>query len=163
MARVHAETSTRVPGAAESIADVDVGSVALLFDGGDLVDLFGVTDTIAIAQRFYDSHPDAFDYLTIFISSAYNFDVQIEAGVAFHKRVASDVLGIGVDPVDDAALLGLGTTRLRSILQMNDLLEYLPRFDDRLPEFVGSVEGSRSWATRPAISSWRSPRRRARG
>ena len=124
----------------ESHIDVDLGNVAVLYDGGDLV-VSGFSDTTAIAQQFYQTHPDDYDYLVIFLSSAYNFDVQIEGGFAFHRRVASDVLGIGVDPVDNAATLGLTTTRLRSILQMNDLLEYLPRFDHILPQFAPDVEG----------------------
>jgi PKD repeat protein len=55
--------------------------------------------------------------------------------------VRNDVTGIGIAVVDNSAALGLPTTRLKSIVQMNDLLEYLPRLDDPLPGFTGSVEG----------------------
>jgi len=140
MARWHAEAARRVPARAELAADLDLGQIAVLFDAGDLV-VSGFTDTTGIAQQFYATHPDDFDYLVIFISSAYNTDVQIEAGFAFHRRVRNDVAGIGIAIADNSAVLGLPTTRLKSIVQMNDLLEYLPRFDDPLPFFVGSVEG----------------------
>jgi len=127
----------------ESVSSLDrnEGQVAILFDTGNLV-VTAFTNTNAIAQQFYQTHPDDFDQLVIFISSAYNFDVQIEAGFAFHRRVFSEVQGLGIDPTDRRVELGLeNTTRLRSILQMNDLLEYLPRFDEPLPQFSGMVEG----------------------
>jgi len=129
--------------AQESVSsfDRDEGQVAILFDTGNLV-VSAFTHTNAIAQQFYQTHADDFDQLAIFISSAYNVDVQIEAGFAFHRRVFSDVQGVGIDPIDRRVELGLeNTTRLRSILQMNDLLEYLPRFDEPLPQFSGLVEG----------------------
>jgi PKD repeat protein len=140
MARWHAEAARNAPARLELAADVDLGQIAVLFDGGNLV-VSSFTDTTAIAQQFYATHPDDFDYLVIFISSAYNTDVQIEAGFAFHRRVRNDVSGIGIATVDNSGLLGLPTTRLKSIVQMNDLLEYLPHFDDPLPGFTGSIEG----------------------
>ncbi len=124
-----------------SSIDRDDGQVALLFDAGNLV-VSGFTNTNAIVQQFYQTHPDDFDQLVIFISSAYSFDVQIEAGFAFHRRVFNDVLGLGIGLIDRREELGLeNTNRLRSMLQMNDLLEYLPRFDEPLPQFTGLVEG----------------------
>ncbi|MGD8375085.1 MAG: PKD domain-containing protein [Acidobacteriota bacterium] len=140
MEQQHARALAAAPPATEAAGDEDIGNVAVLRDGGNLV-FAGYTDTNAIVGQFYQTHPDVFDYVAIFLSSAYNFDVQIESGFAFHRRVASDVLGIGVTPIDRAADLGLATTRLRSILNLNDVLEYPPRFTDRLPQFEGDVSG----------------------
>jgi hypothetical protein len=140
MARRHARARAGAPPAAEVAAGFDVGNVAVVVDAGNLVPA-SFADTTAIAQQFTASHADVFDTVAIFLSSAYNADVQIESGFAFHRRVASDVLGIGVSPIDRAGELGLTTTRLRSILQLNDLLEYPPRLDDRMVQFEGDVLG----------------------
>lgn len=113
----------------------DVGDVAVLEDQGDLVTqvLFVgggpprpgfVTDTTAIAQRFYQTHADQYDAIVILVGSTFGVEVEPESGFAFARLVKNRVQGIGLPLFDDTAALGLSTTKLKTIINMNDLGEY---------------------------------------
>ncbi len=125
--------ATRRPARPEAAAgDYDVDNIAVLIDDGTLV-VGGVTDTVAIVQRFYMSHGDDFDQVVVFAATDYPCDVEPEAGFAFYQPVKNDVFGIGDSIFDIAAGFGLTTTRLRGMINMNDLGEYGKRGDSRLP------------------------------
>jgi uncharacterized protein (TIGR03437 family) len=77
-------------------------------------------DVVTVAQKFYQSHEDAYDYLVI-----YN-NMQIEAlasAVAYENTIRSTGLGYGVDP-QDAGLQYGSPSRLRALLNMGRLDQY---------------------------------------
>lgn len=110
--------------------DFDTGNIAVLVDDGTLV-VGGVTDTIAIVQRFYMGHADDFDQVIVFAATNYPCDVEPEAGFAFYQPVKNHILGIGDSLFDVAANFGLSTDRLRGLINMNDLGEYGKAGDSR--------------------------------
>lgn len=131
--RLH--TTGTVQAVVSGTLNVDVGDVAVLENRDDLVIrvLFVgggppregfVTDTTAIAQRFYATHSDLYDTIVIFVASTFPADVEPESGFAFARLVKNGVQGIGLPIFDDSANLGLSTTKLKTIVNMNDLEEY---------------------------------------
>jgi hypothetical protein len=131
-------TTGQVEVVVEGTRNVNVGEVAVLEDRGDLVVkvLFVgrgkprvgfVTDTTAIAQQFYATHSDFYDTIVIFVASTFGKpnEVEPESGFAFARLVKNTVQGIGLPLFDDTAALGLTTSKLRTIVNMNDLGEYV--------------------------------------
>lgn len=90
----------------------------------------------AVAQEFYRTHPDDFDFLVVIP----NFAFQSSDGVAFHWQVRSSVLGIGQAPYDYGAAWGspsrlLGFLDLQALPQMEtDPLQ--PDFEMTLNAFA---------------------------
>ncbi|MCX6632544.1 MAG: hypothetical protein NTW28_33485, partial [Candidatus Solibacter sp.] len=88
-----------------------------------VVERFGNTveiDIVTLAQKFYQTHEDAYDYLVI-----YN-NMGIDAGasaLAYESTVRSSATGYGVAPVDNGAQYG-SAARLRSVLNMGRLDNY---------------------------------------
>ena len=77
-------------------------------------------DVVTVAQKFYQTHEDAYDYLVI-----YN-NMQIEAqisAVAYENTIRSAGLGYGVDPQDAGSEYG-SASRLRALLNMGRLDQY---------------------------------------
>lgn len=133
------EHRLQATGSVEVIVDgtlnVDIGDMAVLENHNDLVTqvLFVgkgkprpgfVTDTTAIAQRFYTTHSDHYDAIVIFVGSTFGANVEPESGFAFARQVRNDVLGIGLPIFNDTPSLGLSTAKLKTIINMNDLAEY---------------------------------------
>lgn len=89
-------------GAAESFSQVDA------------------VDMVAAAQRFYQTHDDAYDYL-VFYNSA---NVSAGSGVvAFELTARSSGLGYGDTSVDDGTLYG-SKNRLQAVLNLGPLTQY---------------------------------------
>lgn len=77
-------------------------------------------DIVRIAQRFYETHEDAYDYLVIFNS------LGIEAAqnaVAFEVSVRSNVTGTGDTALDRGHMYG-SPWRLQAVLNMGPLGQY---------------------------------------
>jgi uncharacterized protein (TIGR03437 family) len=90
---------------------------------GAVLERFGDTleiDTVLVAQRFYQTHQDAYDYLVIYNNM--NIDAMIGA-VAYESTVRSSGLGYGY-PVADAGPQYGSASRLKSVLNMGELSQY---------------------------------------
>ena len=90
------------------------GAIAERFSGSDAVDI------VTTAQRFYQTHEDAYDYLVIFNGES------VAAGpsvVAYEVTARNSRTGYGDDLVDEGAEYGSGR-RLQSVLNMGPLSQY---------------------------------------
>lgn len=85
-------------------------------------------DIVTLAQRFYQTHDDAYDYLVVFN----NMDVPaLTPGVlAYESTVRSRGAGYGVPPRDDGAQHG-SASRLKAVLNMGPMSQY-PKDPDAL-------------------------------
>jgi len=85
-------------------------------------------NTLGVAQKFLESHPDEFDFIVIFS----DFLVDIGGGAfAFHQGVQNQTFGLGNRAVfDDTAVLENAATgpidELESVLNMNRIGLYWP-------------------------------------
>ena len=143
------EQAPAAPDSVEPKVSSDFGNIAVLEDDGTLIiddpTLGLITDTAAIAVRFYETHEDDFDTITIFVGSNFPGDVEPDfAGAfAFYQPVRNRIQGIGRGLFDQADLFGLGnTSRLFGFINMNDLPEYPIDFGAPLfgPGTVSGVE-----------------------
>jgi len=122
--------------------DRDLGEIAVLDDDGTLV-VSGTTDSFAITQRFYLSHPDYWDFIVIFT----NTNTSPEAGFAFELNVKGLVGGIGyenffgLNSFNNAPDFAFPTTRLGSLLNMNSLIRYSGP-ENCISGFPGCVTGT---------------------
>jgi uncharacterized protein (TIGR03437 family) len=91
------------------------GAVAERF--GNALDV----DVVTVAQRFYETHEDAYDYLAIFN----NMDIAALPGgvIAYESTVRSRGTGYGAPPRDDGAQYG-SPSRLQAVLNMGPLSQY---------------------------------------
>lgn len=78
-------------------------------------------DIVTVAQRFYQLHEDAYDYLAIYNNM--NIPAAGEGTIAFENTVRSSGTGYNVPPQDSGAEYG-SAARLKSILQMGNLSQY---------------------------------------
>lgn len=107
----------------------DIGEIAVLEDDGTLVNPTSHrTDSVAIVNRFYETHGDEYDELILFVASNYAFDVEPEAGFAFFQIAAGHTAGIGRFQGNPNESEGL--TRLLGWCNMNDLSEYPTSFTE---------------------------------
>lgn len=76
-------------------------------------------DLVAVARKFYQTHPDLFDQLVIWT------DTRVVSGntFAYETTVSNDIRGIGAGIFDSAADFGSGG-RLRSLVLMDTLTKY---------------------------------------
>ena len=85
-----------------------------------VVERFGNTqeiDIVTVAQRFYETHEDAYDYLVIYN----NMGIGAGAGaLAYEATVRSSATGYGVPPADYGPQYG-SAARLRSVMNMGKL------------------------------------------
>jgi uncharacterized protein (TIGR03437 family) len=90
---------------------------------GAIIERFGNTQDIDIvyaAQKFYETHEDAYDYLVIYN----NLDIQAAAGaVAYESTVRTSGTGYAVPASDHGADYG-SPARLHSVLNMGPLSNY---------------------------------------
>jgi len=96
----------------------DIGNIAILEDDGTLIFNYssGLSiDDIAVAQAFYQTHPDSFDFITMFR----NFDAAM-FGFAHHHSVKNEVLGIGLGLFDNTSSYG-SSGRLQGFADQNDI------------------------------------------
>ena len=80
-------------------------------------------NTLGVAEKFLESHPDEFDFIVIFT----DFLVDIGGGAfAFHQGVQNQTFGLGLRAVfDDSASVG-SAGELESVLNMNRIGLYWP-------------------------------------
>ena len=79
-----------------------------------------VVDIVTVAQKFYETHEDAYDYLVIYN----NMGIDAMAGaVAYESTVRSSGAGYSVAPGDYGAQYG-SAARLRSVMNMGRLDNY---------------------------------------
>ena len=133
------------PPLAIAMGNRDVHGIALIEDDGTLLRILSpqllVTATLPIVQRFYASHGDDYDYVCVFVSTAFAGDPTPEVGFAFESNVMNNVSGIGLPPFDLGRRFAPHVTRLRSIINMNDLGEYCHDPSESIPAFLGSWSG----------------------
>jgi len=93
-----------------------LGAVAEVFTSTTTLDL------VAVAQRFYQTHEDAYQISFVFT----NFDFSLGGAFAFEINIANQVTGIG--PVSTPPTFDFssefGSTRLESMLNMGRLSRY---------------------------------------
>ena len=89
-------------------------------------------DLAAVAQRFYQSHEDAYDFLIVFTT----FEMDLGGVFAFELNIANDVTGIGrvSEPPVFNFSSDFGSSRLQSLLNMGWLSRYPP--DPSTPGFL---------------------------
>lgn len=78
-------------------------------------------DVVTVAQRFYQTHEDAYDYLAIYNNMG--IPALGESTVAYEETVRSSGTGYGVPPGDDGAQFG-SPSRLKAVLNLGPLSQY---------------------------------------
>src|ERR1022692_417462 len=77
-------------------------------------------DIVTVAQRFYETHDDAYDYLVIYTNLGF---AAMTGALAYEATVRSSATGYAVAPQDYGAQYG-SAARLRSVMNMGDLSNY---------------------------------------
>jgi uncharacterized protein (TIGR03437 family) len=93
-------------------------------------------DIVTVAQRFYETHDDAYDYLVIYN----NMGIPAMAGgvLAYESTVRSSGAGYSIPAADNGAEYG-SAARLRSVMNLGDLSFYPT--DPNAPVPVRAVNG----------------------
>ena len=118
------------PGHTGTVALVDL-STGNGSGGGAIAERFAQSvsvDTFAVAQKFYQTHPDNYDQILLWSDQPL-----IRDAFAYEITVANEVRGIGQDIFDLSRSLGSGG-RLRSLVVMDWLVKYP---DDPNQKFLG--------------------------
>ena len=120
------------PGRTGNFQSVDLSAQATNNGGsssvGERFAALPLLDNVAVAKKFYTSHPDAYDQLVMWTDARL-----IQDAFAFEQTVSNDILGIGI-PKFDAALEFGSAGRLHSVLVMDFLGKYP---DDPQQRFLG--------------------------
>jgi hypothetical protein len=120
------------PGRTGTFAPIDLSADGPTSGGADAVgERFserGQLDTVAVAQKFYRTHPDAYDQLVLWTDQRLLRD-----SFAYETTVANEIRGLGIDVYDLSRDFGSGGA-LRSISVM-DALEKYP--GDPTQKFLG--------------------------
>src|ERR1022692_1962547 len=77
-------------------------------------------DIVTVAQKFYETHDDAYDYLVIYNSVGVG---AMTGALAYESTVRSSATGYSVPPADYGAQYG-SAARLRSVMNMGTLSNY---------------------------------------
>jgi hypothetical protein len=85
-------------------------------------------DTVAVAQKFYASHPDNYDQIVLWTDQRLITDA-----FAYEVTVANEIRGIGLDTFDLSTSFG-SAGRLRSLVVMDSLTKYP---EDPAQKFLG--------------------------
>jgi hypothetical protein len=85
-------------------------------------------DLVAVARKFYQTHPDGYDQLMIWTDAPLAFQA-----FSFEVTVANEIAGIGVSRYDTSRDFG-SAGRLRSVVQMDDIAKFP---DDPTTKFLG--------------------------
>jgi hypothetical protein len=111
------------PGRAGHFSTLDLSTSQAVSGGGAaLGERFSSTidlDLVAVAQKFYQSHPDSYDQLVLWTDVAVTDDA-----FAFETMVANEIRGIGIDVFDQSRAFGSTGGRLRSIVMMDTIGKY---------------------------------------
>jgi len=112
----------------EGAGTADIGEIAVLEDDGSLTFVqqgTRFTDTGAILDAFYQTHPDEYDAVVIFTASSFSEEVEPEAGFAFFAGLAQHTAGLNQTPGSVGQFsLNRGLTRALGVINMNDLTEF---------------------------------------
>ncbi len=107
------------------------------FAEGTIAEVFASTTTVsesAIAKKFFETHPDHFDHLNLFLG----FDYDLGGGAyAYEVNVKNEILGIGLATEDHSTSFG-SNGRLRSFLNMGTLSGFNRYPDDPNLVFLGT-------------------------
>ncbi len=95
---------------------------------GERFSLRGEVDFVALARKFYRTHPDTYDQLVIWADQP-----RITGAFAFELPTANEIRGIGI-PVFDAARDFGSAGRLRSLVMMDWLGKYPDDPAQRVPD-----------------------------
>jgi uncharacterized protein (TIGR03437 family) len=109
-----AKTPTRLIPLASGSADEFSGTVADRFSNSDAVDI------VTAAQKFYETHDDAYDYLVFFNTVGVP---AAEGAVAYEVTVRNQRSGYGDSLVDSGSEYG-SSRRLQSVINMGPLYQY---------------------------------------
>jgi hypothetical protein len=110
------------PGTTAEFSAVDLSVAGPVGGGaaalGERFAAFTELDTVAVANKFYRGHPDAYDQLVVWT------DVSVvRDAFAYETTVANDIRGLGIDVYDLAG--GFGSAgRLQSLAIMDALSKY---------------------------------------
>jgi hypothetical protein len=114
----------------------DVGEIAVLEDDGTFffVDQGGNPnlDVAALGRAFYRTHGDDYDQLIVWLSTGLTDWLGSPTALASEWPVHNHVSGIGLDPVDYNANLGL-PPRIQALLTMNGLQKYPSSLSAEVP------------------------------
>ncbi len=109
------------PGRTTSFASVDLSDTAGATGGaaavGERFGLRGEIDTVSIAQKFLQSHPDAYDQIVIWTDAPILFEA-----FAYEITIANDIQGIGYPTYEIPS--DFGSDELSSIVVMGWLGKY---------------------------------------
>jgi hypothetical protein len=120
------------PGRADSFTTMNLSVPDPASGTGALGERFSESpsiDTIAVARKFYQTHPDSYDQILLWT------DQRLLAGgtFAYEQTVANEIRGLGVDIYDQSRDYGSGG-RLRSVVVMDFVGKYP---DDPSQKFLG--------------------------
>lgn len=91
---------------------VDIGNITLIELDGD----YGRGNDaprMAVARRFFETHPDRYDFLVVFTT----FEFETGDALAFHSLLRNDTQGIGIAPLDLGQAFG-SAARLQGYIDM---------------------------------------------
>ncbi|HXB74072.1 MAG TPA: hypothetical protein VNY05_37885 [Candidatus Acidoferrales bacterium] len=77
-------------------------------------------DIVTLAQKFYQTHEDAYDYLVVYNNMNI---VSLAGAVAYESTMRSQAVGYGSAPTDTGLQYGSGS-RLQSMMNMGQLTQY---------------------------------------
>jgi hypothetical protein len=123
------------PGRATAFMPIDLSTTTTAaFSGsasalGERFALRPDLDLVALAQKFYRAHGDAYDQLIVWTDDV----MTPEGSFSFEATVANDISGIGVDIFDESRQFG-SAGRLDSVVQMDSIAKFP---DDPATKFLG--------------------------
>jgi hypothetical protein len=85
-------------------------------------------DLVAVARKFYRTHPDAYDQLVVWTDTRLTSEA-----FSLEVTVANEIAGIGINRFDSSKDFG-SAGRLRSVVQMDDIAKFP---DDPAAKFLG--------------------------
>ena len=139
------------PGATENFTPVDLSRASPSSgDPGALGEQFAASaslNLVAASQRFYETHPDAFDQLVFWADSPVMDDA-----FAFESTVQNAITGTGLEVFDSSALLG-SDGALQSVVNMDRVAKYgdtptAKLFGENTPLGILAHETGHRWLTR---------------
>lgn len=88
-------------------------------------------DTRAVAQRFYQTHGDDFDFLVLFGSSTFSHKLAGPEALSFTELVKNTIQGIGLPTFDRTSAFGSGG-RLQAVVVMSRLSDFPDDVNERI-------------------------------
>src|SRR5262249_47589215 len=107
----------------------DVGSIAIIEHDGSNYDLTepdgssNIVPRTAVAQRFYQTHGDLYDFLVVFTNFAFDTRLNGHGAIAVHHGVRASDRGNGHAIYDNGVFYG-SPNRLLGFIDMADVARY---------------------------------------